>query len=169
MPAISPCEYEEIKIESDSGKTIDLRLGVVSFQYFEDLFSPTITAKMVIISTAGVISSDKTNKLESLYNGLPIRGGEKISIKIKGNSSHNRGLRFDTPETYLYVSKISNVIRDGQKEIFVLHLVSKEAITNELTHVNRKFPRDVSIDDNVKDILLKDLKVKPNRFVNSVD
>ena len=169
MSAISPSEYEEIRIESDTGKTIDLRLGVDSFQYFEDIFSPTITAKMVIVSTAGVVSSDKTNKLESLYNGLPIRGGEKISIKIKGNSLQNRGLRFDTPETYLYVSKISNVIRDGQKEIFVLDLVSKEAITNQLTHVNRKFPRDVSIDDNVKDILLKDLKVKPNRFVNSVE
>ena len=169
MSALSPSEYEEIRIESDTGKTIDLRLGVVSFQYFEDLFSPTITAKMVIVSTAGVVSSDKTNKLESLYNGLPIRGGEKISIKIKGNSLQNRGLRFDTPETYLYVSKISNVIRDGQKEIFVLDLVSKEAITNQLTHVNRKFPRDVSIDDNVKDILLKDLKVKPNRFVNLVE
>ena len=115
---------------------------------------------------AGDVSSDKTDKLESLYNGLPIRGGEKISIKIKGNSLKIMlDLRFDTPETYLYVSKVSNVIRDGQKEIFVLDLVSKEAITNQLTHVTRKFPRDVSIDDNVKDILLKDLKVKPNRFV----
>ena len=35
MPAISPCEYEIINIESDQGVTIDLRLGVVSFQYFE--------------------------------------------------------------------------------------------------------------------------------------
>ena len=48
MPAISPCEYELITIESDQGVTIDLRLGVVSFQYYEDLFSPTITAKMII-------------------------------------------------------------------------------------------------------------------------
>ena len=83
MSAISPSEYEEIRIESDTGKTIDLRLGVVSFQYFEDLFSPTITAKMVIVSTAGVVSSDKTNKLESLYNGLPIRGGEKYQLRSK--------------------------------------------------------------------------------------
>ena len=69
MPAISPCEYELITIESDQGVTIDLRLGVVSFQYFEDLFSPTITARMVIISTSGVVSDDKTKKIESLYNG----------------------------------------------------------------------------------------------------
>ena len=169
MPAISPCEYELITIESDQGVTIDLRLGVVSFQYFEDLFSPTITAKMVIISTSGVVSDDKTNKIESLYNGLPIRGGERVSVRIKGNSKVNNGLQFDTPETYLYVSKISNVIRDGQKEIFVLHLVSREAITNEVTHVNRKFEPYSKIDDHVKNILQKDLKVKVNRWKGNID
>ena len=169
MPAISPCEYELITIESDQGVTIDLRLGVVSFQYFEDLFSPTITAKMIIISTAGVVSDDKTKKIESLYNGLPIRGGERVAIRIKGNSKINKGLQFDTPETYLYVSKISNVIRDGQKEIFVLHLVSREAITNEVTHVNRKFEAYSLIDTHVKNILKNDLKVKLNRYLGNID
>ena len=169
MPAISPCEYEIINIESDQGVTIDLRLGVVSFQYFEDLFSPTITARMVIISTSGVVSDDKTKKIESLYNGLPIRGGERVAIKIKGNTKVNKGLRFDTPETYLYVSKISNVIRDGQKEIFVLHLVSREAITNEITHVNRKFEPYSLIDTHVNDILNNDLKVKTIRYAGNID
>ena len=169
MPAISPCEYELITIESDQGVTIDLRLGVVSFQYFEDLFSPTVTAKMVVISTSGVVSDDKTKKIESLYNGLPIRGGERVAVKIKGNTNVNKGLRFDTPETYLYVSKISNVIRDGQKEIFVLHLVSREAITNEITHVNRKFEPYSLIDTHVKDILKNDLKVKLNRYLGNID
>ena len=169
MPAISPCEYELITIESDQGVTIDLRLGVVSFQYFEDLFSPTVTAKMVVISTSGVVSDDKTKKIESLYNGLPIRGGERVAIKIKGNTKINKGLRFDTPETYLYVSKISNVIRDGQKEIFVLHLVSREAITNEITHVNRKFEPYSLIDTHVEDILKNDLKVKTIRYAGNID
>ena len=169
MPAISPCEYELITIESDQGVTIDLRLGVVSFQYYEDLFSPTITAKMVIISTSGVVSDDKTNKIESLYNGLPIRGGERVAVRIKGNSNINKGLQFDTPETYLYVSKISNVLRDGQKEIFVLHLVSREAITNEVTHVNRKFNSYSLIDTHVKDILKNDLKVKPNKYIGNIE
>ena len=169
MPAISPCEYELMTIESDQGVTIDLRLGVVSFQYFEDLFSPTITAKMVVISTSGVVSDDKTNKIESLYNGLPIRGGERVAVRIKGNSNINKGLQFDTPDTYLYVSKISNVIRDGQKEIFVLHLVSREAITNEVTHVNRKFEAYTLIDDHVKNILQNDLKVKPNKYIFNID
>ena len=170
MPALSPCEYELITIESDQGVTVDLRLGVVSFQYYEDLFSPTITAKMIIISTSGVVSNDaKTNKIESLYNGLPIRGGERVAVRIKGNSNINNGLQFDTPDKYLYVSKISNVIRDGQKEIFVLHLVSREAITNEVSHINRKFEAYSLIDTHVKDILKNDLKVKPNRYIGNID
>ena len=113
MTAISPSRYDEITIESSDGKftTIDLRLGVASFYYYEDLLSPTITAQLVIVSAEGVVSnSDKTDKKESLYNGLPIRGGERVSIKIAGNSENNAGLKFDTPETYLYVSKVSNVI-----------------------------------------------------------
>ena len=172
MTAISPSRYDEITIESSDGKftTIDLRLGVASFYYYEDLLSPTITAQLVIVSAEGVVSnSDKTDKKESLYNGLPIRGGERVSIKIAGNSENNAGLKFDTPETYLYVSKVSNVIRDGQKEIFVLNLVSREAIANELTHVTRKFSRDIPVSDNVEDILKNDLKVKPNRFKKNID
>ena len=124
---------------------------------------------MVVISTSGVVSDDKTNKIESLYNGLPIRGGERVAVRIKGNSNVNKGLQFDTPDTYLYVSKISNVIRDGQKEIFVLHLVSREAITNEVTHVNRKFEPYSLIDTHVKNILQNDLKVKPNRYLGKID
>ena len=171
MAAIDPCLYEEITIESGDGKTtIDLRLGVVQFLYYEDLFSPTITAKLVIVSASGVVlDSDKSTKLESLYNNLPIRGGERVSIKIASNSEINNGLEFNTPDTYLYVSSVSNVIRDGQKEIFVLNLVSKEAIVNELTHISRKFDKDVPIDDNVKQILKEDLGVSVYRYAGKVD
>ena len=64
MAAISPSRYDEVTIESADGKstTIDLRLGLASFLYFEDLLSPTITAQMVIISAEGVVSNnDKTD------------------------------------------------------------------------------------------------------------
>jgi len=39
MAAIDPSVYEEIEISAsnEDGKTIDLRLGVVKFNYYEDL------------------------------------------------------------------------------------------------------------------------------------
>ena len=78
--------YEVFTIESsfDPNKTVDIRLGVISFNYFEDLFSPTITAKLVVVDGGNVVVSkdSKDGKKESLYSGLPLRGGERIELKF---------------------------------------------------------------------------------------
>ena len=152
MSARDSAEYQEIIIESNDGsKTVDLRLGVVAFRYYEDLFSPTITAKMIVVNTGGTVPG-KDDKFESIYSGLPLRGGERISIKVKPNGS-NPLLDFASKvEDYLYVSSINNIIREGQRELFALDLVSREAITNETSRVHEKFPRDLRISDSVKKI-----------------
>ena len=81
MPAVDTSEYEEILIESnDQSKTVDIRLGVTSIDYYEDIFSPTITAKMVVTNTGNTING------QSIYRGLLLRCGERFSIKIKGNT-----------------------------------------------------------------------------------
>ena len=36
--------------------------------------------------------------IENVYSGLPIRGGERVRIKIKPNTEKNVPLEFDTPE-----------------------------------------------------------------------
>lgn len=152
MSARDSAEYQEIIIESNDGsKTVDLRLGVVAFRYYEDLFSPTITAKMIVVNTGGTVPG-KDDKFESIYSGLPLRGGERLSIKVKPNGD-NPLLDFASKvEDYLYVSSINNIIREGQRELFALDLVSREAITNETSRVHEKFPRDLRISDSVKKI-----------------
>ena len=132
MAAIDASLYDEITIESiDGNKTVDIRLGVVGVDYYEDLFSPTITMKILVTATGGFPGG--------LYSGLPLRGGERVSLKIEGNSGSNEGLDFSNKEDYLYVSSITNVITDSQKEVFTLNLVSKEALTNETTRVYEKY------------------------------
>ena len=75
--------YEIFTIRSNDGsKTIDLRGGIVSFSYFENVFSPMITARMVVVNTGNTIIGED-GKVQSLYNGLPLRGGEKVEVKIK--------------------------------------------------------------------------------------
>ena len=152
--------YEELIIESNDGvRTVDIRLGTASIDYYEDVFSPTITAKIVVASTGNAIKG-KDGKLQSIYDGLPLRGGERVSIKIAGNSATNKGLDFATnPKDYLYVSSISNVIKQGLKEIFVINLVSREAITNETTRVQKKYPTSLPISESVRDIVQKKLLV----------
>ena len=157
--------YEELILESnDQKRTVDIRTGTVSIDYYEDIFSPTITAKIQVGNTGDSIQAqdnegNATGKFQSIYNGLPLRGGERVSLKIAGNSATNPGLDFATDEKdYLYVSSISNVISESQREFFELNLVSREAITNETTRVPKKFPTSQSISDSVESIIKEYLK-----------
>ena len=161
MSAIDPAIYEEMEISAEttdgSKKTIDLKLGVVKFNYYEDLFSPTVTAQMLIVSAGGATKTDASGEgaevLDTVYSGLPIRGGERVRVKIKPNSQSNIALEFDTPEKYFYVSNVSRQFSDGSKEIFTLDLVSREAITNETSRVVKRYPKESKISDHVKTII----------------
>ena len=146
--------YEIFTIRSNDGsKTIDLRGGIVSFSYFENVFSPMITAQILITTTGNVIT-DEDGDLTSIYNGLPLRGGEKVSFKIPSNSENNVDLEFTEENgNELYVASITNVLIEAEKEIFTLNLVSREAITNETQRVGKKFPSSEPISDSVKEIV----------------
>jgi hypothetical protein len=157
--------YEELILESnDQKRTVDIRTGTVSIDYYEDIFSPTITVKIQVGNTGDSIRAqdnegNATGKFQSIYNGLPLRGGERVSLKIAGNSATNPGLDFATDEKdYLYVSSITNVISESQREFFELNLVSREAITNETTRVPKRFPPGQSISDSVESIIKEYLK-----------
>ena len=157
--------YEELILESnDQKRTVDIRTGTVSIDYYEDIFSPSITAKIQVGNTGDSIQAqdnegNATGSFQSIYNGLPLRGGERVSLKIAGNSATNPGLDFATDEKdYLYVSSINNVISESQREFFELNLVSREAITNETVRVPKKFPTSQSISDSVENIIKEYLK-----------
>jgi len=54
MSADHAAKYEEFIIESNDGsRGVDIRAGVLSFEYYEDIFSPTVTAKVTIQSSGG--------------------------------------------------------------------------------------------------------------------
>jgi len=163
MAAKDRSVYEIFTIKSNDGaKTIDLRGGIVSFSYFENVFSPMITAQVLITSTGNVIT-DEDGDLVSIYNGLPLRGGEKVSIKIPSNSENNVDLEFTEEKgNEFYVASITNVLIEAEKEIFTLNLVSREAITNETSRVGKKFPSSEPISDSVKEIIEKYLLSQKN-------
>ena len=163
MAAKDRSVYEIFTIKSNDGaRTIDLRGGIVSFSYFENVFSPMITAQVLITSTGNVIT-DEDGDLVSIYNGLPLRGGEKVSIKIPSNSENNVDLEFTEEKgNEFYVASITNVLIEAEKEIFTLNLVSREAITNETSRVGKKFPSSEPISDSVKEIIEKYLLSQKN-------
>lgn len=148
MAASDPSKYEEILIESnDQSNSVDIRLGVQSFDYYEDIFSPTITAKVIVTETGNSVNGKGT------YQGLPLRGGERVSVKIAANSPNNKDLDFSEKSKYLYVSSISNVLNTNQSETFTLNLCSREAITNETARIPIKFPTSSPISASAEKII----------------
>ena len=143
-------------ISNDGDKSVDLVRGVVSFSYYENVFSPMLTAKAIITNTGNTIA-DKDGDVSSVYNGLPLNGGEKVNIKIPSTGG-GPDLEFtENNGNELYVSSITNVLIDAERETFVLNLVSREAITNETQRVGKKFPSSQKISDSVKDIVKSSL------------
>ena len=59
MAAIDKSIYEKFIIESADGKrTADISQGVVAFTYYENIFSPIITARAIVVNTSGTVKGD---------------------------------------------------------------------------------------------------------------
>ena len=97
MSAAKPSLYEILTIESnDKERNADLRLGAISIDYYEDIFSPTITAKIRVVNTGDSIApkNNPDGPKQSIYHGLPLRGGERVTLKIKDRGETKTGLDF---------------------------------------------------------------------------
>ena len=65
MAAIDKSIYEKFIIEAaDQSKTVDISAGVIAFTYFENIFSPYLTARVIVANTGGSIMGDD-GKLQS--------------------------------------------------------------------------------------------------------
>lgn len=145
MSASNASNFKRLILESNNqNKTVDISAGTISIDYYEDIFSPTVTAKVAVINTGESIEGED-GKLQSIYNGLPLRGGERIRIEIvdqgSGKNDSNvlkKGLDFgSSSEKYLYVSSITNVMAEAKRESFILNLISKEAIEMRLRELKK--------------------------------
>ncbi len=153
MAAQDKSSYEIFDIKSNDGsKTVDVSSGVMKFSYFEDVLSPMITAQALIVDTGNVIF-DEEGDVTTIYSGLPLKGGEKVNIKIPA-TGEGPGLEFtEQNNNELYVASITSILLDTQKEEFIINLVSREAITNETSRIGKKFPSSEPISDSVKEII----------------
>ena len=79
MEALKRSTYEEIVIEStDGSKTVDIAPGTVMIDYYEDIFSPTLTANGSIEFVTGSGNGG--------FNNSTITGADPFTFVIDGVS-----------------------------------------------------------------------------------
>lgn len=150
MPAIKPSIYSIVRIKSSSGKDADFQLACASIDIYEDVMVPAISAKINVANAGGSIKDDSGTPV-TLYDGLKIRGGESVQIRIESNSANNEPIDFVSQP--LYVRGIKNIFREAHKEFFTMNLVSEEALVNETKFVKGAFAKDGRISQHVQTIL----------------
>ena len=149
MAAIDPSIYRAVTIEK-GGREIDIRLACTSIDIFESILSPNITAKIQIVNAGGSIKDERGDTV-TLYDGLKIRGGEKVYLYIEKNSSNNVPIRFI--EAPFYVSSITNLHRGDEVEYFTMNLVSREAFKNKHTFLIKAYDKNTPISSHVETII----------------
>ena len=134
--AVSGLQVIGAEIISANGQRVDFSSGIRDINYFEDILSPCCTMSITV---------DLGSRL---VNALPIRGGEKVVIKLMTATGE-----FDRDgDKAFYVKKIENYASDGVKETFTMQLISREGLTNETTRCERKYQK-LTIDQHVTSIL----------------
>ena len=161
MAAIDSSIYSEITVESFTGNSVDIRLGVVSVDFYEDVFCPAVSAKIAVMTSGGALKDDQ-GVASSVYEALKIRGGEPVRILIESNSRKN--LPLDYLNRPMYVRGVSGLIREGNKEFFVLNLISREGYEDQQVILQKRYKKDARIDAHVRRIV-KESFIDPGKVV----
>ena len=136
--------YQLLEI-SNGNKTIDIKDKVTSLDYYESLLSPNVTAIMSIVDSGDSSNYDKEydkqERLGTIYNSLPITGNGQETIKFKVSSSLGT---LDFTKKPFYINSAVNPDQGSNREAVVISLVSKSAIDNQLTKVNKKYTNTIT-------------------------
>ena len=131
----------------DGENEVDISNIILQSDYYEDILSPCVTMSVTVLNTT------------SLYNFLPIRGGEQFRFSID-----TAGGEFTLDGEYsMYVFKVSNINPRDTNEYFTIHFTSFEGLSNEKTRCLRKYSGNLKT--TVESILTDDLQT--NKFDSS--
>ncbi len=161
-------KYQVLQI-SKNGRSFPLQSKVTSFDYYESLLSPNVTATMSFVDSGLVEKGepsvtydpeyDPQGRPGTIYNSLPITGSEEITFKI----SSSLGV-LDFSRTPLYVNGASNPDQESNRESVVLSLVSGSAIKNQVTHVKKNYSNHTNNTNIVSSIAKNILEIDNDKL-----
>ena len=156
MPAVSPSKYNRIELQKKGKQPVELKGGVVSVDYYESLYSPSVTANVMYMDAGGNLEDDK-NKLTSVKEALPITGLEDLFFNITNETGELKFVKKDA----FKVSKAPVMTRESNRQAVLLSLVSPKMKENNDDPIFDKYKGKIS--DTVKKILKEKFKISKDK------
>jgi hypothetical protein len=132
------------------GQPTDFSKMVVEINYFEDIYSPTITGNLILNDSSGFLNmlGFSGNEYLMLSFGKPGLDTRKISKTFRIFSVSNRGM-----------------VKD-QNENYILNFCSEETVLSEQYKVSKSY-RNKKVSEIIKDILFNQMAVRTGKFEDS--
>lgn len=149
----TPTSVETIDIFSTKtqGKTVSILNGLIEFRYYESILQDSVMATVMFSDSGNTIADDKTGKVKSALEGLPIVGSERVKFKMKDNNENKIEYTFR-------INNVNPISDETTKSVVALKLVSEECELNEEVRINKRF--DGKPSEAIKEILTNFLKTE---------
>ena len=150
--------YEVFNIKKPTtGQQTGIEGRVLSFNYYESIYSPMITARLMIEDTGGTIESE-SGVLGTIKDSMKITGFEEVSFKIvTGNGD------LDFTDYPLIVTGSPATKDEPNRQTTILNLVSKTEMISSSKPLSRNYP-EAPISETVTKILNKELKISEDKL-----
>ncbi len=149
-------KYAKMVINKD-GKTANIAGKTTSFDFYESVYSPEITATLVFLDAADSIEAGKEQDTQgrkgSIKSSLPITGYEDLEVKIESKSG-----TLNYTKNPLKITGSPIISQESNRQSVFLSLKSNPAIDNyDIKDPCKKYKGRIS---NTVEKILKDLNVK---------
>ena len=160
--ATQASNYPVLSIVKEGRKPFNIQGKTVRLDYYESVYSPTVTASLVEIDsgTDPKLLSQDTGLSGTLKDALPIEGFEQIAFIIDTIMGE---LNYATRNIPFQITGTPTIIEDGINQVISINLVSPHEIDNAQTPIKSYFRSRIN---ETVDKLLDELKVPKNkRFI----
>ena len=108
-----------------SAEEVDIKRLIISFQIYENIELPFLTADFLFIDTANIIQD------------MDFQGGEKLVVEFQHSEEKSTGVSI-TKE--FLIKSVENVIRaDEATDSVQIHCIEYHAFTSSVQNINRSF------------------------------
>lgn len=143
-----PQDYslDSCKIITALGQPYEFKPVLLSFSYYEDIYSNFITGNLAINDSVGFLSV------------LSFSGNDYLILAFSKPGTDEK-----IEKTFRIYKVSDRYLTKDQNENYTLHFCSEEALISEQYRVSKSY-MNVKVSDIAKDIVLNKLKVDPKKF-----
>ena len=140
-----------------TGIEVPIKGKILNFNYYESVYSSTVTGNIALMDVGGSVEDEKTGVLATIKDGMKLTGFEEVRFQVNNESGN---LDF---KNYPLIVTGSPSVDESNRQVVLLNLASKTEMISSSKPLSRNYPEG-PISDTVLKILKDELKISKDKL-----